>query len=295
MDEKYLLLTFDNGIEKLRMGLGETIKIVSVSGFEAPQYITHTSSIATSDGSVVAGKKVGERFLDIVFGIDDLENTEIYRKKIQKFFNPKSTIKVTMNWCHSQGVIDSEIESFHWTTIDSMWEYMEGNLTLRCPQPYWNDLDNFGKNIAGITPQFTFPLGICTFYKDGTVYQGKSVGLKTFSGEVTLTNKGDAETGVEIQFIAKRGAVINPKITLLETGEFIEIFTEMKQGDVVIVNTNIGRKAITKNGVNIFKDKNRLSALFQLKQGDNKIKYDAEKDMSNLDVNVYFTPKYLGI
>lgn len=293
---KYLLLTFDNGVELLKMGLGEVIKIVTVSGFEAPEYITHTSSIATTDGSILSGKKVGERILDIVFGIDDLENTEVYRKKIQKFFNPKSTIKVTMNWCNSKGVIESEIDSFSWTLIESMWNYLEGNLTLRCPQPYWNDLDNFGKNIAGITAQFTFPLGICTFYRDGTVIPGKkSVGLKTFGGQVTLANKGDAPTGIEIHFIAKRGEVVNPKITLVETGEFIEVFSEMEQGDVVVINTNIGHKKITKNGDNIFKDKNRLSTLFQLKIGDNTIEYNAEENMSNLDVNVYFTPKYLGV
>ncbi len=295
VDDKYLLLTFDNGLEKIKMGLGEVIKIVTVSGFEAPQYINHTSSIATSDGFVIDGKKVGERVLDIVFGIDDLENTEIYRKKIQKFFNPKFTIKVIMNWCNSQGVIEAEIDDFHWTTIESMWQYVEGNLVLRCPQPFWNDLDNFGKNIAGITSQFTFPLGLCTFYKDGTVYPGKSVGLKAFSGEVTLNNKGDALTGIEVHFIAKRGSVLNPKIKLLETGEFIEVFTAMKQGDVVIVNTNIGRKSIIKNNVNIFKDKNKLSTFFQLKIGDNIVVYDAEENKTNLDVDVYFTPKYLGV
>ena len=121
------------------------------------------------------------------------------------------------------------------------------------------------------------------------------MGYNTLSKEVLLNNKGDVPTGVEVHFIAKRGDVKNPKITLLSTGEFIEVIQDMKQGDVIVINTNVGHKGITKNGVNIFKEKNKLSSFFQLTIGDNKIAYDALENYTNLDVRVYYTPKYLGV
>ncbi|SJZ57170.1 phage distal tail protein [Anaerorhabdus furcosa] len=296
MDKKYLLLTFDNGISTLKMGVGETIKVVRVEGFEAPDYILHTTSIATADGVRITGKKVDERSLNITFGIDDINNTEVYRKQIQKFFNPNKTIKLKMNWCYSQAQIECELEEFSWSSIESMWSYLEGSVALKCPFPFWSDLDNFGKNIAAITPMFTFPLGMINFNESGSKNLGYQVmGYNTLSKEVLLNNKGDVPTGVEIHFIAKRGVVKNPKITLLSSGEFIEVVQDMAKNDVIVVNTNVGKKGITKNGVNIFKEKNKLSTFFQLELGDNKIAYDALENYTNLDVRVYYTPKYLGV
>lgn len=296
MDKKFLLLTFNNEVSTLKMGVGEPIKIVTVKGFEAPDYIIHTSSNATTDGTTVTGKKVDERMIDITFAIDDIHNTEIYRRDIQKFFNPKYTIKLRMNWCYSQAQIESEVDDFYWTEIESMWNYLEGNISLKCPYPYWSDLDNFGKNIASITPMFTFPLSFVNFTdsKDKQLNQ-LVMGYNTLSKEVLLNNKGDVPTGVEVHFIAKRGEVKNPKISLLDTGEFIEVIQDMKKNDVIVVNTNSGHKGITKNGVNIFKEKNKLSSFFQLEIGDNRIEYDAVENYTNLDVRVYYTPKYLGV
>lgn len=296
MDKKYLLLTLSNGQSTIKMGVGEVIKVVRVEGFESPDYVLHTTSIATADGTKITGKKVEERTIDITFAIDDTNNTEVYRKQLQKFFNPKNTVKLKMNWCYSQAQIECEVEQFSWTSIESMWNYLEGNVTLKCPFPYWSDLDNFGKNIAAITPMFTFPLGMISFNES----QGKSkgyqtMGYNTLSKEVLLNNKGDVPTGVEIHFIAKRGNVKNPKITLLSTGEFIEVIQDMQKNDVIVINTNVGYKGITKNGVNIFKEKNKLSSFFQLTIGDNKIAYDALENYTNLDVRVYYTPKYLGV
>lgn len=296
MDKKYLLLTLENGQSTIKMGVGEVIKVVRVDGFESPDYVLHTTSIATADGTKITGKKVEERTIDITFAIDDINNTEVYRKQLQKFFNPKNTIKLKMNWCYSQAQIECEVEQFSWTSIESMWNYLEGNVTLKCPFPYWSDLDNFGKNIAAITPMFTFPLGMISFNES----QGKHVayqtmGYNSLSKEVLLNNKGDVPTGVEIHFIAKRGNVKNPKITLLNTGEFIEVIQDMQKNDVIVINTNVGHKGITKNGINIFKEKNKLSSFFQLAIGDNKIAYDALENYTNLDVRVYYTPKYLGV
>lgn len=295
MDKKYMLLTFDNGISQLKMGVGEVVKIVSIEGFEAPDYIVHTSSNATEDGARIAGKKVDERILTLTFGIDTISDSEVMRRTIQKFFNPKYSINLKMNYCMNQAQIECEVEEFRWTTIQSMWNYLEGNLTLKCPYPFWSDLDNFGRNIAAITSQFTFPLSFLSFNSKGGSRVGQAMGFKTLSTEVLLNNKGDVETGLEIVFVAKRGAVKHPKIINVITGEFIEIIQDMELNDVIVINTNSGKKGIAKNGFNIFKDKNKHSTFFQLQIGENRIKYDAMENYTNLDVKIYYTPKYLGV
>lgn len=118
---------------------------------------------------------------------------------------------------------------------------------------------------------------------------------RTLKKDVHLPNSGDVPTGIEIHMIATRGAVKNPKIVKSSTGEFIELFLDLNKGDVLKINTNPGKKSITLNGKNVFKEKNKLSTFFQIDVGENLIQYDAEENYTNLDVNLYYTPKYLGV
>lgn len=296
MENKYLLLTFDNGKELLKMGVGQDIGVTSINGVEAPTYSIHTSSIATSDGSLITGEHVDERIIDLSWGIKNRAMEETIRRKMQSFFNPKSTIILKINHCYNQARIECKLRSFKVDSKETMWSIKTGSISLLCPFPYWSDLDNYGRNIAAFTPQFTFPLAITTFFKNKGNRPGKIMGYKTLSTEVNLHNKGDVATGLEVRFVAKRGAVTKPKISKLDTEEFIELLVEMKKGDVVVVNTNVGEKSIHHNGKNIFKDKNKLSSFFQLDIGDNIIKYDAQDNTyTNLDVDIYYTPKYLGV
>ena len=39
----------------------------------------------------------------------------------------------------------------------------------------------------------------------------------------------------------------------------------------------------------------RKSEPFQLEVGDNYLEYDADENYTNLDVNLFYTPKYLGV
>lgn len=287
MENKYLLCTFESNGKKLSMGCGCPLKIVSISGIESPEYSVHTETNATEDGSTVVGKKIDERRINLVFAVDEIKNTEMYRQQLIHFFNPKHPVKMTINYCYTKAQIQCEINSFNFTTQTTMWDYLEANLELLCPYPYFSDLDNFGKNIAAITAQFAFPLVLGP--------KGKIMGYKTLKQEVSLFNKGDVDTGLEIRFTAKRGAVKNPKITNTLTGEFIEVLKEMEMGDVIVINTNAGKKGITCNGINISKDINKLSTYFKIRVGDNLIRYDANENYTNLDVNLYYSPKYLGV
>lgn len=287
MQDKYLLCTFESNGKKLQMGCGCPIKIVSISGIESTEYSIHTENNASEDGSSVYGKKVGDRRISLVFAIDDLKNTEIYRQQLIHFFNPKFSLKLILNYCYTQAQIECEVSSFNFTTQSSLWDYLEANLDLLCPYPYFSDLDNFGKNIAAITGQFAFPLILPP--------AGKIMGYKTLQQEVNLLNKGDVETGLEIRFTAKRGSVTNPRITNILTGEFIEVMKVMNRGDVITINTNSGKKRIDLNGNNISKDINKLSTYFKIRIGDNLIRYEAEENYTNLDVTLFYSPKYLGV
>lgn len=295
MDTTYLLLTFirsDN--KRLLMGCGQPIKIVTIEGIESAEYAVHTASSAAEHGSTVTGKKVEERQISVVFGVDDQINREIYRKQIIQFFNPTKKFTLRLNWCYRQAQIECELSDFYFSRITSMWDILEGNLELLCPYPFFSDLDNFGKNIAAITAQWAWPVAF-PIVKANHHEVGKIYGFKTFNQEVNLPNRGDVPTGIVIQFIAERGAVTNPKIVKVATGEFIQVMVEMVKGDVVEVDTNKGRKGIKHNGVSISRKLNKLSTYFEIDQDDNLIRYDADENYTNLDVTLYYQSKYLGV
>lgn len=295
MDTNYLLCTFHrNDGEILRMGCGCVLKIVSIKGIEASQYTVHTSSSALEHGSSVTGKKVEERNISIVFGVDDQINREVYRKQVVRFFNPINTFKLQLNWCYRQAEIGCEVASFSFSDIQSMWDILEGNIELLCPYPFWEDLDNFGKNIASITPQWAWPLA---FADERVLHHesGKIYGYRTFKKDVELPNKGDVPTGIIIRFTAERGAVKNPKITKVSTGEFIEVIVNLKKGDVLEINTNKGHKGVFLNGENVSRKINKLSTYFEISQNENTIRYDAAENYTNLDVYLYYQSKYLGV
>ncbi len=295
METNYLLLTFKrNDGEMLQMGCGCVLKIISIKGIESAQYTLHTSSGATEHGSFVSGKKIEERSISITFGIDDQVNRETYRKQVIQFFNPLDTFTLQLNWCYRQAQIQCEVSSFNFTDIQSMWDILEGNLELLCPYPFWEDLDNFGRNIASITPQWAYPV---VFLNEKSAHHelGKIYGYRTFRKDVELPNKGDVPTGIIIRFTATRGAVKKPKIIKVSTGEFIEVLADLKKGDVLEINTNKGSKGVTLNGENISRKINKLSTYFEIDQKNNVIRYDAAENYTNLDVFLYYQSKYLGI
>ena len=126
------------------------------------------------------------------------------------------------------------------------------------------------------------------------------MGLKQPSLIINAENDGDVETGIRIEFKA-RGTVTNPSLFNVETREYIKINKTMVDGEVIMVNTNYGKKKIesilngvTTNILNLI-DLGMGDSFLQLDVGDNLLRYDADINMNNLEINIYFNPKYVGV
>lgn len=168
-----------------------------------------------------------------------------------------------------------------------MYEDISFSISLDCiEEPYFSDTKNRGGNLNLISPQFTFPLSF--------ILSGKVMGFRRFRPYMPLINDGDKETGLEIKVIAKYGEAKNIKI-ILNNKEFIKVDVDLKRWDVLQINTNPRKKAVTLNGENIINKINRNSTFFSLAQGKNIINYECDEGASNLDIEVNFYGKYLGM
>lgn len=124
------------------------------------------------------------------------------------------------------------------------------------------------------------------------------VGAREPSKIAAINNAGDIETGMIIEFVAK-GEVTNPYLFNLNTREEIKINKVLQAGEVVRVNTNYGTKTVIgefgTDISNYFKYLDINSTFMQLDTGRNEFRWGADINESNLEVNVIFSPKYLGV
>lgn len=280
--------------------------ITKITGLESSELEISTSDNALVDGLIVNGKRIKKRPVHIEATLRDDKNNATNRQKIIRFFNPKYVGKLTVN--HSGTERNSEYELEGWSFVGK--GNVHGQLSivadLLFPQPFMKHIDNYGKNIAEYSKHIAFPWRVVTQkvitqnpYK-GLTLPGQITGYRLLRKEVYLPNDGDVPTGLQIQFIATRGTVVNPKITLVRTkngvsGKFIRVKVTMEKGDVLLVDTDKRHQVIELNGVNTYQKIDRLSTPFELEKGDNYLEYDADENYTNLDVKLYYTPLYLGV
>lgn len=289
----------------LRMGPNEDIDITKVTGLESSELELSTSDNALVDGASVDGKKIKPRPIHIEASFKSNKNNPENRARVIQFFNPKYTGRALIINMGVSRNIEYELEGWTFGTAQNMDNKLRILVDLICPDPYMLSVDNFGKNMANISPLFAFPWRVLATRATGKLdyppkarglmLGGMTMGYRTLHKEVVLSNDGDVPTGVQIQFIATRGSVTNPKITNTGTGQFMRVKVVMQQGDILLIDTNDRHQVITLNGVNCYQRIDRQSEPFQLAVGDNYLEYDADGNYTNLDVNLFYTPKYLGV
>lgn len=302
----FIDLTLECNGMALRFGKSESgekreFGITKIEGLESSELEISTTDNALVDGSTVDGKRIKNRPIHLEATLRDDKNNEANRQRIIKFFNPKYTGKLTVNYSGMQRNIEYELEGWTFATKSNVHEQLSVVVDLMCPDPFLKNIDNFGQNMADISRHLTFPWRVVKKketvpapYK-GLALPGQIAGYRTLTREVYLPNDGDVPTGVQIQFIAARGPCTNPMITLVGTGQFVRVKVAMAKGDILMVDTNKRHQVIELNGVNIYQRIDRLSEPFELAVGSNYLEYDADENYTNLNVRLFYTPLYLGV
>ena len=283
MDYKHNLI-FKSNKKELTMNSQEEIHIIDIAGIEATSYTINTSN-SEQDGATVTSVKVEPREITITGDIEKNDNELKNRENLIRFFDPKKEGEMYITRNNVKRKIKYRVSSLDFAT-NKMYDYIDFTLVLESTEePYFSDAKNSGNYLTLISPQFTFPLAICP---------KKIMGYKTFKPVMPLVNDGDKETGIEIIVTAKRGKMDNIKL-ILNNKEYIKVNETLNQWDILKINTNPRKKSVTLNGVNIINKIDRNSTFFSLRIGKNILKYECENGSSNIDIDVQFYRKYLGI
>lgn len=249
----------------------------TVNTFKAPE----------QDGAFYVSSTLDMRNITIEGTIVAATSEEAYelRKNLLRFFSPKKTGTLIYRDRQISCVVEEVA-----LTASVRERIPKFFLSLLCPSPFFETLDEIRQELASWDPLLEFVLEIPE--------EGIEFGLRQPSQIITVDNIGDVPCGCEIIFKAS-GPVTNPELLHLDTGEFVRILTTMSNGDEYHIYTHFAGKRVisiidgTESNAFYLMDTN--SNFFQLAPGNNNLRYDASDNLDLLDVSVYYRPQFLGV
>lgn len=255
-------------------------------------------------GVYVTSSTLETRTINVVGWITGANNDELHylRRLLNKMINPTQLHEIeTGNY---------KLEFLPQNSINYSVAYAQNNEVMCrfmisgfCPDPLFFGKSENRVEAASTYPMFRFPLRI------PDVGQGKPdvppgvsggivMGIREPSLLVDIQNDGDVPTGMRIEFYAT-ATVTNPSIIDAMTLQYIKINKTMIAGERIVIVTQEGKKRVTgiTNGVesNYYKYRDLNSSWLQLQVGDNLFRYDADGNVGNLEVTLYFDSRYLEV
>lgn len=215
-------------------------------------------------------------------------------KRLNGFINPLEPLKLQAK--------SYELTIYPTTSIKWGNEYKYNNDVMRrfkidafAADPLFRSIIDSKLQAGVVVPKFRFPLVIPK--NKGVVF-----GVRQEYIILTVENKGDVPTGFRIEFLANKGTVDTPSLINARTQEFIKINKSMERGERIVISTEDGEKSIIgyanandTEGSNYYKYKDLDSTWLKLALGDNLFKYEAEENVGNLAVTIYYNNKYLEV
>lgn len=267
------------------------IKIDGLSGLESTD-VSYTGYM--QDGEAYQSSRFEKRQIIIKFHVvcESESNLLAVRSKIHRVFNPKlGSGTLVYEYKGVSRKIKCVADGLPSMALESRITDCEGEVVLLAHDPFLQDVEEKVAKVANWEGKFKFPL---TMLKRKNVVMG---GRKK-NYIVSIKNDGEVECGITIEF-KSLGEVVNPSIFNLDTREFIKVNRTMTAGEKIIISTGYNEKRITSiidgQSTNIMNHLDLESTFLQLTVGDNLFRYDAEQNLSNLEVNIYYTQRYLGV
>ena len=283
----------------LTNSLGESLQLTNTSPFllnkfeESNSINIYTSKGMSQNGNTYLGNTLDQReiTLEVTIIAESSEKLINHKDRFNKVFNPQNNelwltyqddVKTRKVKC-----ISNKLPYF--TSIKN--SVSKCLISLTANNPFWQETMEIKEEIAAWIGDFEFDLEIPS-------ETGIELGHREPSLIVNINNNGNIECGMRVEFKAL-ATLENPSLLNVNTSEYIKINKTMLAGEIITVKTYFGNKSVESsyNGVvsNAFNYIDFQSTFIQLSVGDNLIRYDADSNIENLEVSVYYIPQYLGV
>lgn len=295
-------------VEGIKLQNVETRAVLTLDMVSTPDFILnsvdwgavesthHSFKYVNQIGVYVTGTSLETRSVTIQgWVIAENESMMTIRKTtLNRFFNPQQAVDLFYKGYVLRFLPNTSIR--YSTVIAENNEVIcKFKVEGYCPDPLFSEQVESKVAAASTQAMFHFPLIIS---ETPNPPGGIIFGLRQPSLIVTVTNNGAVDVGMKIVFRAS-GTLTNPSLIEVNTQKFFKVNKTMVAGEEITIDTIIGEKKIEGylNGItsNYFKYRDLDSEWLQLKVGDNLFRYDADQNVGNLEVYIYYNNKYLEV
>lgn len=250
--------------------------------FEARNTIT-TSKGYAQDGVSSTGSTADPR--NIVLTVQIKNDYSRRRDELYDFFQPGTLGTLFYYEGTKARKIEYEVESVLHPTMGAV---RISSISLLCAEPYFAALEETKTSLSTWRGNIEFPLEIHNPFE---------VATKVNALIKSIYNPTAIKMGVRVRFSAS-GEVVRPALINVLRHETLAIDTTMHNGDVIEIDTRATPKratlisgGTTTNIINKIAYPPKWPILYP---GENVFRYDAERGLPPLSVDIYHTQRYRG-
>ena len=171
-------------------------------------------------------------------------------------------------------------------TVEARSNFAHFQFSVSAAYPYWQKANKVKQALFGVQKMFKFPWNMSRTYQFGQLMKTQFM---------SIINNGQIPVPFTATFTAT-DTVENPKITNVQTGDFLLLNKTLVAGETVVVENTHDRTYVTSSEDGSIRGALDLdSTLFRLAVGDNVLKPEADSGLSYLDVQITFAPERPGV
>lgn len=290
-------LKVENGAGQQFMLTGNetAYQVTKIDGLNPPNATIQSTTVAGMDGSRFASAKLTERNIVLTIKINgDVEANRLY---LYQYFKTKNYCKIY----YANGVRSVYAEGYVETIECDLFENSQTmQVSIVCHDPYLKDIDEMIYDISQIIGKFTFPFafGAAGIVESTITDDAIEFSIIEKNNVVNIVNRGDTDCGFVVEIVAL-GAITNPIVYSVDTGEKISVDCMMVKGDVLTINTQAGKKSVTLThdgtSINYLRHLVRGSSWLKVKHGDNQYSYSASHGEDLIQMLVRFRTMYEAV
>ena len=266
------------------------LRITDIDGLSSNSISLSEATVSNQIGSSVTGKSIEAKDITINgrFKYDPQK-----RKRMLAVILPG--LSATLRLINTDEDIDVywKVQPKQTPQISNNVVWQSFQFVLRLPYPYARSFDSNVTDFNTLTPLHRFHRS----YSSKTPFKLSS---RNYQPLKEIYNKGSLDTGFVCRMVAEADEIKAPKITLVDTQENISFPNLiLNVGDTLEVSTYENERYchLIKDGkiTNVFSYMDYSSNFFQLKPGNNVIRYSSSTNESSLDVRLSFDDTVAGI
>ena len=286
-------VTFINSMgQSIQLGNEEPFILTKIEGTGAASTNIQTQKSPFQDGETYIDNLLEPRSIsiEIIVLANDSKEMIKNRRKLLQVLNPKlGEGKLVYDYGDIKREIKAISENAPVFPDDGDFKdtMQPALIQLYCSNPFWLDTFTESQELADWVGGLMFPLQL------PMMFAGRSSRQHTI-----IHNAGDVETPIVFEFL---GAATNPRITKIDTGEYIQVNRTIKNNERLIITTEFGNKKVILKNINTGEETNAFgwidlgSTFFQLIVGDNLISYSADAGQETAKVWIKWRNRYVGV